>query len=40
MALHPLDLAVLVAYLAFVLGLGYRAFRRTQNSAANTLIRT
>ncbi len=32
MALHPLDLAVLVAYLAFVLGLGYRAFRRTQNS--------
>ena len=32
MALHPLDLLVLVAYLAFVLGLGYRAFRRTQKS--------
>jgi Na+/proline symporter len=32
MALHPLDLAVLVAYLAFVLGLGFRAFRRSQQN--------
>ena len=32
MAFHPLDAAVIVIYLALVLGFGYRALRRTQHS--------